>query len=339
MYLRVLTDNTVTGRRQPRNETRCKPYNPYKTVDRPPQQHGDEERQKGQYRSRYSIKHRIRNFEHEAPDAMKQYKWKPYKTPPRNPADSTGDVSKSSKKSSKKKSTPLKSPSEMTRRDLFFAMQREHPLVTLNAGTLSVNIKEAWKNYHPEDDSNPARKVHECLQEAVRLAADAKRSCQKILGRYLDEIFSSDKIEEADREFLDHISARISADCKNDFGDSLDDEEEYSAQDLMEDNFDPQCSFISMLMRCLYSKKFPNKSERSKAGPIVRSFMQRLQSLGIIDNINEGLIVEKKHYPASSLLRSVSTQLYVEIKKIYKNGTWELFEKVTLILSPFVLEF
>ncbi|KAG0349830.1 hypothetical protein BGZ54_004179 [Gamsiella multidivaricata] len=45
------------------------------------------------YRSRYSVKVRTRKIEHEPPESMKQYAWKPWKKPPESPSGHNTDTS------------------------------------------------------------------------------------------------------------------------------------------------------------------------------------------------------------------------------------------------------
>ncbi|KAF9104945.1 hypothetical protein BGX27_009866 [Mortierella sp. AM989] len=301
-----------------------KSYNQYRTVDRPAPQNTDTGSQvKTSHRSRYAIKRRSRQKEYDVPEAMKQYTLKPYKNVPENPMVQPSNVPKSGKKAIANQSKPPKPIGMMKRKELVSAMQWEHPMVTLDVGTVSTNVKGVLGS-----DPNLALEVRKCIQDAVRLAADAKRSCQILLGRFIEHISSSEFIKESDREFLDNLCERLPTETK-DGSYELDDDDETSKQDHLEDISGNQHAFIFMVMRCLYARKFPDKNERSKVALNVENFIKRLQELNLLDNtINRGKIVKEMPYPASSLLRSVSTQLMVELRKIYRNGTLELVEKL-----------
>ncbi|KAF9401880.1 hypothetical protein BGZ76_007414, partial [Entomortierella beljakovae] len=237
---------------------------------------------------------------------MKQHAYKPYKKPPECPVEHTRTASKSAKKKKpKKKPMPLE---QMGRKELIGAMNWEHPLVSLNVGTVATNVKGVL---HTNEDL--AIEVQRCLSEAVRYAAIAKRSCQVVLGRYIEHIFISNEIEELDRGFLDGLCERLSPNTMDD-DEALDATQSEDHQDQEESN-NYQRSFISILMRSLYSERLPD-AKGSKAAQAVNNFIRRLQQLGILDDTITGSKINKSMpYPATQLLRSVSTQLNVELRK------------------------
>ncbi|KAF9399912.1 hypothetical protein BGZ76_007817, partial [Entomortierella beljakovae] len=180
------------------------------------------------------------------------------------------------------------------------------------------------------DDLNLAIQVQVCLQEVTRLAAETKRSCQVLLGRFIELILTPGKdgktiFDEKDRKYLDAICPRLKAGVTESSHDMVEEENLMQDQDLPEDKDDK--SFLGILMRCLYAEKLPLKSEKSE-GQTVTDFIKRLQDLKLLGpTINGGSINKKMPYPGTSILGSVTTQLATELKRIYKIGSQELSEK------------
>ncbi|KAG0195400.1 hypothetical protein BGX28_001504, partial [Mortierella sp. GBA30] len=124
------------------------------------------------HRVRYSFKKRTRLKQHEPPEKMKQYAWKAWKIKPNDSLDSNADApinnnnkqdgsqksnekqnknpkkksnkkpsKKSSEKPNKKRKTEPKPLDEMIKSELVNELEREHPFVTLNMGTLAANAR------------------------------------------------------------------------------------------------------------------------------------------------------------------------------------------------------
>jgi len=273
---------------------------------------------------------RTRRVEHERPQVLKQYRWKPYRKAPENPSentakdDSTKDMaqdrdpakkdaklekSNQGKGKSKGKDKMAKTPDEMEKAELLRALRWEHPVVTLDVGTLKANVRRAQQG--KEDLST---EVMRCLKEAVRLAADTKRSCQRLIGRFIECIMAPGVFQEADREFLDHICPRISKEMLyNDEGEKQEpDDEDKSAQGL----------FIGMLLRYLLSDV--QSRDTTVIGKRMARFLTRVRSLGLLS----GKRTLKPNYPGSLLLESVGRELCRELKKTYIHGSKALQDEV-----------
>ncbi|KAF9917049.1 hypothetical protein BX616_002071 [Lobosporangium transversale] len=102
---------------------------------------------------------------------MKQYVWKEYNALLEKP------VLQPEKEEGRQRKKDI---DEMGRGDLARTMSWEHFIATLNVGTVAVNVKGALK------EAQLSLEMKRCLDEAVLLAANTKRSWQEILGQFLE---------------------------------------------------------------------------------------------------------------------------------------------------------
>ncbi|KAG0285652.1 hypothetical protein BGZ98_005424, partial [Dissophora globulifera] len=214
-----------------------------------------------------------------------------------------------------------------------------HPLVTLDVGTVSANLSRALGQ-----DSDLIFEVDTCIKEIVRVAASIKRLGQSIIGRFIERVLASDPPTPEDREILGYlcqsVSTRIKAESASSSSDrnrptatSADDEDEDEDEDE-QTNDDPrrqkseQLQLYLMLLSHLYSNNPVN--DKSAIGKRVQKFVFRAAELGLLlKNDNRVAIRQRTTYPANTLLRSVAGQLVTETKKMYRNGSVELEEKLT----------
>ncbi|KAG9071582.1 hypothetical protein KI688_005795 [Linnemannia hyalina] len=90
---------------------------------------------------------------------------------------------------------------KMTKFQLVKAMQREHPLRTLDIGTLKANTSRALKKEIPYDADLQQKLQHAittCLSDISKLASRTKLRCQQAVGQYLENL-SVDHLDEDDR--------------------------------------------------------------------------------------------------------------------------------------------
>ncbi|KAF9964422.1 hypothetical protein BGZ65_001144, partial [Modicella reniformis] len=94
----------------------------------------------------------------------------------------------------------------MDKAKLVREMQHEHPLVTLNVGTIKENSTRALtkcvgdnEEISPTPNAEPVPplidlqpNIRNCLQEVVRLASQTKRICQRAIAVYLERLSVSD---------------------------------------------------------------------------------------------------------------------------------------------------
>ncbi|KAF9158623.1 hypothetical protein BGX20_003309, partial [Mortierella sp. AD010] len=314
-------------------------FNRYRTVDRPAPQDAEvahsvlPQSKTPPYRPRYSIKHRSRIIEHEAPEAMKQYAWKPWKKAPESPICCDTNASETSEKTisqskpkPKPKSKPNSEPSRprkqvehMTKVELLNAMAWEHPIVTLKVGTVKANVTDALDNNEPL-----ALRVTKHLQRIVQEATDIKRSCQHLIGRYIERLSTPGVFQESlDREPLDKLCPRIPSTVKTSDEDEKDDEKEEELRTMREalGKETDYSHFVEMLMRQLHSgKPVLGNSPNAQA---MRRFIKRLENLELLERNTK-----ESELPGSALLRSAASQLTVELDKIYRKGSMALYEKL-----------
>ncbi|KAF9536026.1 hypothetical protein EC957_000816, partial [Mortierella hygrophila] len=162
-------------------------FNRYATVDRPPDQrpppHSSGRRYK--HRQRYAIKTRSQVVKHEPPEAMKQNQWKPYKSAPDSPLEPQSAVSSSKPKSPKR----LPSAEGMDKKDLVNAMARDHPMRTLDIGTVNANATRGLnREFGPEGSSVYLPRVKIALRDIAHQSSHVKRVCQRAIGCYLERL-------------------------------------------------------------------------------------------------------------------------------------------------------
>ncbi|KAI7825697.1 hypothetical protein BC939DRAFT_123916 [Gamsiella multidivaricata] len=225
------TSRSVPGGQE---EERTTDFIRYSTVDRPlsqlPPLHSSGRQYK--YRERYAIKTRSRLIQHEKPDIFKQYVWKAPKENTKSTNNSSSTISTSTSTEAgpststnvgatnpppkkKKKSTPKKAQlaaDEMTKIQLIRAMQIEHPLRTLDIGTLKANTSRALKKEVPYDEDLQDKLLHAvttCLSDISNLASKSEHACQQVIGQYLESL-SVDHLDEDDRTILSYLTPHFS---------------------------------------------------------------------------------------------------------------------------------
>ncbi|KAG9060891.1 hypothetical protein KI688_007847 [Linnemannia hyalina] len=163
-------------------------FNRYATVDRPPDQRPPPPHSSGRrykHRQRYAIKTRSQVVKHEPPEAMKQNQWKPYKSAPDSPLEPQSAVSSSKPKSPKR----LPSAEGMDKKDLVNAMARDHPMRTLDIGTVNANATRGLnREFGPEGSSVYLPRVKIALRDIAHQSSHVKRVCQRAIGLYLERL-------------------------------------------------------------------------------------------------------------------------------------------------------
>jgi len=263
---------------------------------------------------------------HDPPPSMKRYKWKPWTQKPPRPDDEESNNTPESKKPAKRPGKPPPLIEEMDKRQLVHAMGWEHPRASLNVGTLNGNAKAVLK-----DEVAVAEDLVGCLREASREAWRIKRKGQSLIGLYVERIAATGDISHVDRDYLDLLCPRIAVkDSDNNDGDSEDkDDIDADGDDI--DKSDKPLQFIWGFLRCLYSGNF---AKNQGIGKSVNGFINRLQELRLHTPLRStAAIREKTEFTPGDLLQSVSSQLAVELKKMYRNGSIEMQKKVTSILQ------
>ncbi|KAF9997128.1 hypothetical protein BGZ80_006214, partial [Entomortierella chlamydospora] len=272
------------------------------------------------HRPRYSFKTRTRQLEHEPPISMKQYTWKPWKEKPESPVDYSAEIESEPQEPIETPSTTTPTPvKDMNKYQLLRALSWEHPTVNLDIGTLSANVNGVLK-----DKDAVAQEVIGCIQEAVRLASEVKRQCQGLIGQYLELLDTPGVFDpSSDRQILDHLCPRIVP--RTDNSNNLNVGEQNTNAGDFDDKGDKQEQFLASFLRFLYSGNFPSQTGVAK---VANLFIKRLTTLNLLTPRSRSELNVPKEFNPTCLVRSVATQLAVELKKIYKNGSYELQEKL-----------
>ena len=109
-------------------------------------------------------------------------------------------------------------------------------------------------------------------------------------------------------------------------GNTDNNKQEQDDNDLGEKN-DKQLNFLTSLVRYLYSGNYP---KNQGTGVAVNKFIARLEEMGLLIKGDRYALNTETAYKPTDLTRSVACQLYVELKRIYRNGSFELQKKVRL---------
>ncbi|OAQ29187.1 hypothetical protein K457DRAFT_32586, partial [Linnemannia elongata AG-77] len=119
----------------PRRHKRSQQYNRYRTIDQLPLTDVKQGNVTAiRTRPRYSPKRRSKSKKHAPPKAMTLYKWKVWKKKPETPDDTSTTTDAKIKELKPRKYVPPKNKLELLR-----SLSREHPIVSLDVGTLRAN--------------------------------------------------------------------------------------------------------------------------------------------------------------------------------------------------------
>jgi len=269
---------------------------------------------------------------------MKQYKLKPWKAK-NEPPDKAPTAPVTNEPKPPRRGPRLPPVDRMTKAQLVKALAWEHPMVTLNIGTLPANVRNALKaNDDSRDpielaeDSAVAKEAIDCVRAIVKEANRIKRKCQGLFGVYFERI-NRDGATSDDKEILNEICSPIPQEMTDNTASDTLQSQDSTTLDNEDDNSDRQVQFIGCFMRYLYSNNFPRNTG---IGIIVNRFIIRLEQMRLHKPVRaRGSIDEKQDFSSSELVRSASVQLAVEMKKIYWHGSIQLLEQVNIIMSVF----
>ncbi|KAF9083795.1 hypothetical protein BGX29_002902 [Mortierella sp. GBA35] len=260
--------------------------NRYYTVDRPPEgrpRPHDSGRQY-KYRERHAIKTRSQLQKHDPPDTMKQYQWKPWTYYPDSPQDLPVAPSRA---------TPIQPPKDVTtmgKMDLVKAMMFEHPLRTLDIGTINANAVRALDaEFGQALDLTCLPTIKAVLRDVTRISSQVKRTSQRAIGLYIEQLSVCDISENdnntsatnnttlsaVDRALLNLLCPAFSSkdvfnSRKKDKSSTIQEpdrpvEPEEQLDDLEEiakglDKRNPAISFLFTLVISIHSRKLPKNS-------------------------------------------------------------------------------
>ncbi|KAK3810077.1 MAG: hypothetical protein J3Q66DRAFT_391248 [Benniella sp.] len=274
---------------------------------------------------RYSHRDRTRKIVHEKPECFKQYAWKPWKVAPTTPQASASTAPQASALTPQKpKPRPrgqgtASEGENMSKVSLYRRMGRQHPFATLRIGTLKANVHRAPRTHN---DTELEAEVMKCLREVTHHAADTKRAFQRLVGQFIECIMKPEGLKEGDRDILDLLCPRVVvAELNQDQpeGDTMEPDEDPTK----EDNSD-QAQFIKSMLLFIWNGKTPY----GKLQDNLVKFINRIQELGLWEQQVVEAWAKAREYPGSSFLSSVSQQLCLEFKGIYRRGTLEMTKQL-----------
>ncbi|KAF9081692.1 hypothetical protein BGX29_004343, partial [Mortierella sp. GBA35] len=247
---------------------------------------------------------------------------KPWKTTPESPLDVATNTNTSKSKRGKK-STKSTKPTKPTKPlpdvedpnkiklELVTAMQREHPIRTLDIGALNANASRTLnRHFGHQVVTDYLPRIKSCLQAVVQRGSNIKRACQRRVGEYIERV-SSHIIDNTDRELLNLLCPPFSAkDLANETDDAADKDpgeiEELDECDDSKDNKNDSLQFFKSLFNNLHSSKPPSGS---KMGPLVSRFLDQTKSL-LLKTTSNGTGTTSDDtgaiYPGSAFLRSIA---------------------------------
>lgn len=211
-------------------------------------------------------------IEHEPPDVLEQFGWKPWTTPPESPKE-PGEPSPPSKRKEKpkKKLVRLK---YMEKVDLVKELQWQHPTRVLNVGTVNSNATRALAKDSLSLDYLP--RIKRCLSRTTQLAIKTKRTCQQAIGRYLENLLL-DNLDSMDKLVLGHLCCPFNnKDAMAVKQHTKEGSEEY--EEVIDDSEDsrknPPLQFFMSLLSAIYNAEPPvNKQNESNSVKAVRAFL------------------------------------------------------------------
>ena len=305
--------------------------NPAAKMDKPPR-----------HRPRYVWKTRTRRIQHGPPVSMKQYKLKPWKEVPEQPLGTDvveKDEEKKEDDEEEEKKGDRKPVEGMNKLGLLRCFEYEHPVVTLNVGTLEANIRRALaEGSIPVPNgaiSSPAagtatnqssftpEVIVDHLNKAVEAAATVKRKLQRLVGGFIQLIFSEGEFKASDREILDHLCPRTEteSDVKDSSGTKLKGKKKKKKE---KSGYDHN-AFIGTLARYLHSGNPPGKTNVCSD---VKQFIKRAQDLGLLPKQDRLATRNVMEFPATTVTRSITSDLVVQFSRLYKDGSSTLHKKV-----------
>ncbi|CAO3574325.1 unnamed protein product [Mortierella alpina] len=320
------------------------------------------------FRPRYSLKERVRIKRHPPPPVMKQYKWKEHKPKPVDISSTSSDAPE--KPAKRKKAAPDKTYDEIRvsidsarKQNLVKMLSVEHPIVTLQVGTVQSNshgVRLSVQNELgvqvdglDEAGSEIANEVARILTRASRQAAAAKRSAQELVGGVIqraviddglvERAVAQDKMTLSNRDkalldVLDLLCPPITKPAGKNIGggqstqnDTQDDDEPQVPDE--EDGSD-QSQFLSMLLQLQYTGVCHLKSNHHDAlkALVMRASDEKLGSPWV-----ESFTPARTEFPARPLVLSSAAEMSRELRRHFRKGTLEIQDKLQKMIDKGIL--
>ncbi|KAF8945173.1 hypothetical protein BGZ47_003134 [Haplosporangium gracile] len=321
-------------------------------------------------RGRFSFKERTRRVVHAQPPKSKQFKLKFHQERP----ETVNNLTSAKKTTPKAKKPPpnTKPIADKDKKGLLRSLSWHHPTAWLEFGTLEANARrvsgDAATSTAPEKLPNSTivqQEVVDCVQEAVQLAANVKRNTQRLIGKFIETLAvrmdaaeetkwtelqrvsppraitntdrrkaRRDAVTEGERKILTHLCERLKL---ND----TDKEQQDVEQGQEEDNTDLDSKgnleqqFLQSFLTYLYSGNYPRKAG---VGVVANEFIDWLAGHGLHRPARtRGDINETMPFTPVKLVRSISVQLAVEMKRIYGHGPQDLHKQAAAMIEKHLL--
>lgn len=215
---------------------------------------------------------------------FKQYERKPWKQAPEPPKDSKDTTPKE-----KQPRKPMLPGNQRTKWNLVKAMGKDHPLRTLDIGTVNANAtRAANRTTHPVTTNRKKllEEINTSLSKVAEHATTVKRTAQLAVGQYLEDL-SMRQLDAKDRVILNHLCPQYSVQEKAEIrkgliADLLEAEE--SRGNINDDpdddpgnsNKDVSGNFFRLLLTSLYNKE--DTSGTSTGAEAVRFFLEKARA-------------------------------------------------------------
>ncbi|KAF9903118.1 hypothetical protein EC991_004144 [Linnemannia zychae] len=194
--------------------------------------------------------------------------------------------------------------------------QGKKPVINRNISRDPIELAE---------DSAVAKETIDCIRAIAKEANRVKRKCQGLFGAYLERI-NRDGVTSYDKEILKEFCPPIPQKMIENAASNTSPSYQDSTIDDDDDTSDRQVQFIGCFMRYLYSNNYPRDTG---VGTVVNRFISRLEQMELHTPVRiRGSIDKKPEFTSGLLVRSASTQLAAEMKKIYWEGSVQLLEQL-----------
>ena len=300
------------------------------------------------HRSRYVWKTRTRRIQHEPPASMKQYNFKPWKEVPGQLSgievvdkDEEREENAEEDGEDEEEKEERKPVEDMAKIGLLRSFEYEHPIVTLNVGTLKANIRRALaESSIPVPDGSADTSaggsamiqssltpevVVSHLNKAVKAAATVKRRLQRLVGGFVQLIFSGGIIEASDRDILDHLCPRSITEPDAEVSSGKKSSGNKKKKKKMKRAGYDHGAFVGMLARYLHSGNPPGSTT---IGRDVQQFITRAEDLRLLPKHDRHAAWNVMEFPASTITRSITSDLVAQFSRLYKDGSKVLHGKV-----------
>ncbi|KAG9067630.1 hypothetical protein KI688_012415 [Linnemannia hyalina] len=266
---------------------------------------------------------RTRKIVHGPPPKAKQFKLKFY----REPAQTNSVLIKKSKPKGDRVSSGFqkKSLADLDKNGLVRSMNWHHPTYSLEIGTVRANVRRAVMDGVAGTDAltKERQEVVDCFQAAPRLAAGVKREAQRLIDHF-EGLYHGGGAGDTVVDLRVDKPADVDKDEEDAGGIKENDDSDVANRQ------DKEFRFLISFLTYLYSGNYPK--ENSKAGGVANQLVVWLVKDGIHDPVRARReLQETAPFTPTYLVRSVSGQLAVELRRVYGHRSRDLHDKLKVM--------